>query len=331
MTASLDRARHLDRRGIAFAVTSAVMLGLTPIFGKQAIIAGLHPITTVALRTAGATALLFLVLLIFNRSFFYIYPVGLAGCGLAGVLNGFGSVFFYAGLGRIDANLGQFLFTLYPIFVAGMMFLDGQRTTMLTIIRLTISVAGVLLLTQKNNGAVDLVGVLFMLAAAFLYALHIPINQRVLYEVPAPTVTFYTLLSMVIVVIPVKLITTGLSFSTPKAALQPLLLLTFVTFISRIALFAGVKAIGGVQTALIGLLELLVTVVLAMSFLGETLSLRQWLGAILLVTTLILAAFEPRFKTSRLTRGWLFWLRSPTPQMRQDLYLNDEDNTPDLN
>ncbi len=33
-----------------------------------------------------------------------------------------------------------------------------------------------------------------MLGAAALYALHLPINQRVLYEVPAPTVTLYTLL-----------------------------------------------------------------------------------------------------------------------------------------
>ena len=32
------------------------------------------------------------------------------------------------------------------------------------------------------------------------YALHLLINQRVLYEVPAPTVTFYTLLGMAVTV-----------------------------------------------------------------------------------------------------------------------------------
>ncbi|MDF1498885.1 MAG: DMT family transporter [Anaerolineales bacterium] len=306
-----DRVHRPDRKGIAFAVTSAVMLGLTPVFGKQAILAGLEPLTTVALRTIGAAALLFIVLILFRRQFFYIYPVGLAGCGLAGALNGLGSVFFYAGLGRIDASLGQFLFTLYPIFVAGLMFLDGQRTSRLTFLRLVISVIGVLLLTRKHNGVIDPLGVFLMLMAALLYALHIPINQRVLYEVPAPTVTFYTLISMTLVVIPVKLVATGLDFTPPPAAVQPVLFLTLVTFFSRIALFAGVKAIGGVQTAIIGLLELLVTVVLAMILLNETLSLRQWLGALLLMATLLLAAFEPRAQTSRSNRGWLHWLRPP--------------------
>jgi drug/metabolite transporter (DMT)-like permease len=172
---------------------------------------------------------------------------------------------------------------------------------------------------------VDFLGVIFMLTAALLYALHIPINQRVLYEVPAPTVTFYTLLAMGMVVIPVKLIASGTRFFIPHTAFQPLVLLTLVTFISRIALFAGVKAIGGVQTALIGLLELLVTVVLAMLFLGETLSLRQWTGALLLVTTLILSAFEPPLKSSRFARGWLFWLRPSHPHLQQNITDRDQD------
>ena len=46
-----------------------------------------------------------------------------------------------------------------------------------------------------------MVGAAMMFGAAFLYALHLLINQRVLYEVPAPTVTFYTLLGMSITVL----------------------------------------------------------------------------------------------------------------------------------
>lgn len=313
MRTFIDRILQGGRIGFAFAVTSAVMLGLTPVFGKQAILAGMDPLTTVAMRTIGASAMLFLALVFFRRKYFYIYPLGLAGCALAGLLNGLGSVCFYVGLGRIDASLGQFLFTLYPVFVAGLTYLDGQRTSLLTFWRLLISVLGVFLLTQKNGGGtVDLTGVFFMLAAALLYAVHIPINQRVLYEVPAPTVTFYTLLAMVLVVVPLKFAGSGLEFTTPAAALRPILLLTIVTFVSRLALFAGVKAIGGVQTSLIGLLELLVTVVLARLLLHESLTLLQWLGALLIVMTLMMAAIDP-IATARHSRGWLHWLRPPMP------------------
>lgn len=309
MSSLIDRTTSPDTKGIAFAISSAVMLGLAPVFGKQAILGGLDPLTTVALRTAGATFLLLISLAFFGSKYFYIYPLGLAGCGIAGLLNGLGSIFFYAALGRIDANLGQFLFTLYPVFVAVLIYLDGQRSSRLTVVRLVISVAAVLLLTQPSNGSVDLVGVLFMLTAALLYALHIPINQRVLYEVPAPTVTFYTLAAMTLVVVPVKLIVSGLSFSIPAHSMQPILFLTLVTFGSRLSLFAGVKAIGGVQTALIGLLELIVTVVMAGILLGESLSPRQWIGASLLVITLFLTALERGTEPARFTRGWLFWLR----------------------
>jgi uncharacterized membrane protein len=40
--------------GIIAALASATFLGFTPIFGKQAIIAGFSPLTTVALRTSAA-------------------------------------------------------------------------------------------------------------------------------------------------------------------------------------------------------------------------------------------------------------------------------------
>ena len=314
MNLLIDRTRGLDARGIAFALSSAIMLGLAPVFGKQAILGGLDPLSTVALRTTGAAILLFVALAFFGTKYFYIFPLGLAGCALAGLFNGLGSVFFYAALGRIDASLGQFLFTLYPIFVAVLVYLDGQRSSRLTVLRLAISGAAVLLLTQQNNGSVDLLGVLFMLIAALLYALHIPINQRVLYEVPAPTVTFYTLAAMTLVVVPIKLILSDFSVSIPGSSMQPLFWLTLVTFGSRLALFAGVKAIGGVQTALIGLLELIVTVVMAGILLGESLSARQWLGALLLVITLLLTVFERETQPTRFTRGWLFWLR-PSAQM----------------
>jgi hypothetical protein len=37
----------------------------------------------------------------------------------------------------------------------------------------------------------------------------------------------------------------------------------------------------------------------------------QWIGAVLLIATLILTAFEEELETSRFARGWLFWLRPP--------------------
>jgi len=301
----------MRRRGAGFAAASAILLGMTPVLGKQAIQAGLAPVAVVAARTAGAAAVLFLVVAIFRRKDLYIYPLGLVGCLLAGGLNGLGSLLYYTGLARLDAGLAQLLFSLYPVFVAVILFLDGQRYTALTLARLGLSLPAVYLLTRSAGEPVDPAAAALMLGAGLLYALHIPINQRVLYEVPAPTVTLYTLLAMTAVVGPAFLFARPELPADLRPVAGPLLALTGVTFLSRLALFAGVKRIGGLQTSLLGLAELLVAVVLAHLWLRESLSASQWAGAALLAGALLLAVLDPGEHLARRGRGWLHWLTPP--------------------
>jgi drug/metabolite transporter (DMT)-like permease len=92
----------------------------------------------------------------------------------------------------------------------------------------------------------------------------------------------------------------------------PVIGLTFVTFFARLALFLGVKHIGGMQTALLGLSELLVAIVFSHIWLGESLTLVQWLGAAGLAVSLLLARTDvtPPFPKSH-SGGWLSWIRPP--------------------
>jgi drug/metabolite transporter (DMT)-like permease len=289
-------------------VAAAVLQGLAPVLGKLALRAGIGPFSLVAARTTGAAGLLLIVVLIFRRRYLFIYPLGLAGCAIAGILNGLGSILFYSGLARLDASLAQLLFALYPIVVAFLLYLDGLRHTRLTLISLVLSIPAVILLTWLPRTAIDPLGVALMLGAGALYALHIPVNQRVLYEVPAPTVTLYTLLAMTAVVLPAHFLSPSRTTTLPTGALYPLLGLTVVTFLSRLTLFAGVKSIGGMRTSLIGLGELLVTLSLGLLWLGERLRPQQWAGALLLIAALILAGRGQPPTVPPRDRGWLDWL-----------------------
>lgn len=299
-------------KGINAALTSALFLGFTPIFGKLSILFGMPPLAVVALRTLFACVLLFIVVLIYNKKFLFIYPAGLFGCLLAGSINGIGSLLFYTALGRLEASLGQIIYSLYPLFVAIWLCLDHQLPSKLTVVRLLMVLPALYLLI--GQGPIDLAGVGMMLLASALYALHLPINQRVLFDMPAPTVTLYTLLAMSLVVLPTFLISH--LFITPSAistassqAWGALLGLTFVTFLSRLTLFLGVKHLGGLQTALLGLGELLITVIFSHLWLNEKLSLYQWLGFLLLVVSLSLVALEKTALNKPGTGGWLYWLR----------------------
>lgn len=302
--------RDARARGISIAAASAIFLGLTPIFGKQAILSGSPALAVVAIRTLGAALILVIGMAIFRRQYFYIYPLGFLGCLLAGILNGVGSLLFYLALARLEAGLAQLLYSLYPLFVAILLYADGLRYTRITFLRLGLSIAALVLLSSAAVESVDPLGIVLMLGASFLYALHIPINQRVLYEAPAPTVTLYTMLAMTAIVLPVYALFQAPA-PIPEASFLPLALLTIVTILSRVTLFAGVKSIGGLDAALIGVLEIFVTLLLAHILLGESLSPGQWLGAGLLILSLLLA--RPDKQPDSRGRGWLHWLLPPDP------------------
>jgi drug/metabolite transporter (DMT)-like permease len=149
-----------------------------------------------------------------------------------------------------------------------------------------------------------------MLIAAALYALHLPINQRVLYDVPAPTVTVYTLLAMSMIVVPAYLIFDR-SWPTVTVPWSPVLALTAVTFFSRLMLFLGVKYIGGMQTALLGLGELLVAILFSHLLLEESLTTLQWAGTVGLSLSLLLVWFESPPSQPVHSHGLLSWLQPP--------------------
>jgi len=148
-----------------------------------------------------------------------------------------------------------------------------------------------------------------MLIGSALYALHLPINQRVLYEAPAPTVTLYTLISMSMVVIPAYFIFDRQPLPI-DTSWQPVIGLTLVTFLSRLTLFLGVKHIGGMQTALLGLGELIITVAFGYLWLGDSLSLWQWIGVVGLMASLLLVRYEKK-ELKKGASGWLNWIRPP--------------------
>ncbi|MBK9601907.1 MAG: DMT family transporter [Anaerolineales bacterium] len=297
--------------GVLAALSSAAFLGLAPVLGKLAITLGFTPFAVVALRTGFAAGILLLAISLFTPHYLYIFPVGLFGCMLAGIINGLGSLLYYLALQRLHANVGQLLYSLYPFFVALWLILDHQPPSRLTLFRISLATIAVMLLTSTPKQEIDLVGVAMMIGAAILYAMHLPINQRVLYEVPAPTVALYTLLSMSAVVVPAYLIFDR-AWPTENVPWLPVIGLTFATVFSRIALFLGVKKIGGMQTALLGLAELLIAIIFSDIWLGENLTLLQWLGAIGLGLSLTLVMYEntPAPAYSKKT-GWLSWIRSP--------------------
>ena len=282
-----------QRWGILCTVMASFFLGWAPILGKLALRSGVTPFTLVAFRTLVAALLIWLLFLILWRREIVISWHGLIGCISVGAVNGFGSLLYYTSLSRLDASRASLLNTLYPLWVVLFLFAAGQPLTRLTLARLALSMLGMLLLTRVGPGEPDWLGLALMLASAATYGWHLVLGQWVLAGVPSRTATLYVLTTMACVVGLARTLQGRPVEPLSAAAWLPILALGLTTTLSRLAMFTALQRVGGVETSLVGLLELCVSLLLAFLLLGERLTLLQWAGAGLLVVSLILIARDP--------------------------------------
>lgn len=296
-----------QRTNMMAALLSPVFLGMAPVFGKLALRGGADPFTVAAVRTSLAAGLLWILYLIVWREYLYIYPAGFLGCAVVGTINGVGSLFYYNGLSRLDASMSQLLNGTYLIFVVLLVRLGGQSLTWRTGLRVLLAVLGLLFITGGVRGEIDWLGVGLMLGNALLFAGTVVLSQRVLWEMPAQTVTLYVITVMALVVVMARVAYDLRWLPQTAGAMWAIAGLTISTALSRLTLFAGVKNLGSLQTTLLAITELAVAVGLSFLFLGESLTGIQWAGVTALVASLLL---QGRAFSAQAARGAI-----PLPNM----------------
>lgn len=275
--------------GVIAAVSTPIFLGMAPVFGKLALQAGTDPFSVAALRTMLAVLLLWSIYLIWFRRYIFIYPAGLIGCIVIGAINGIGSLFYYSGLGVLDASLVQLLNGMYLPLAVVLSWLGGQNLDRRTLLRVMMAMLALMMITGFSASSIEWGGVGFMIGSALMFAGTLILSQYVLYEMPAPTVTLYTLTTMGVVVSMVWLaVGEPISQEVLELALPPIFLLGVSTALSRLAMFAGVKFLGGQQTAFLAITEIGVALTLAFAILGDRLTAMQWLGVGILGVSLVL-------------------------------------------
>jgi len=287
------------KRGMFITLLSTVCFGLAPIFGKLAYRAAVTPFTLAALRTVIAVALLWFFYIIFWPQAIPIRWRSLLGCVGMGVTNGVGSLLYYTGLARLDASLTQLLWTFYPIWVFIFLSAAGHPISRLALLRLGLALLGVYLLSYTGASPTDWLGIMLILSASACYGWHLVLGQWTLAELDSRTVTLYTLTAMATVVTIARLATGTPWTPISREGWTAILLLALIpTALARLLVFTGLRRLGGVQTSLLGVAELLVTLLLAYLLLGERLFPRQWIGGGLLVTSVLLIGRESSLEVS---------------------------------
>ena len=251
---------------IGATLAATILSGFAPILGKFAYRAGVAPFTLVALRTALAAGLLWAFYLLVWRRYIRIPWRLLPGCIGMGVANGLGSLLYYSGLSRLDASLAHLLYAMYPFWVFIFLSAAGHAVSRLALVRLALVLVSVVLLTWQGAGLIDLLGVTLMIGGGALYGWHLVLGQWSLADVDSRTVTLYSLTTMAVVV--------GIAWLFEPHPTAPIstqgwmtivLLAIFPTALARLLVFAGLKRLGGFQTSLLSIAEVLVAVSAAFS------------------------------------------------------------------
>ncbi len=275
--------------GIAAALLTPVFLGMAPVLGKLANNAGALPFTVAAIRTIIAVAILWVVYLLFFRKYIFIYPAGLSGCIIIGAINGIGSLFYYSGLNLLDASLAQLINGMYLVFALLLVRIGGERITIRVWIRVLLALTGLIVITGFGSGYVNTLGVGLMLGNALMFAGTVIFSQYVLFEMPAPTATLYILTTMAVIVTMAWLpVAEPFTSATATAIITPIFLLGLTTALSRLLLFASVKFMGSLQSAITALSEIGMALLLAYIVLDERLTPTQWAGVACLSASLLL-------------------------------------------
>lgn len=289
MTSVVPARPGSARAGIALVAMSGASFGALAIFAKIAYASGADPLTVLAVRFVLAGT----CMVVLMRAGGHTFPRGKTLVAL-GLLGGIGYVaqslaYFYA-LTMASAALVALLLYLYPAIVAVLAaVVFGHRLTRVKVVAVVVALAGTALTVGGLGGGQPL-GVVLGVGSGVAYAIYILLSSRVAPRagaIPAATVVMLSCAAVLVVVTAAR----GPAFPSAAAGWLAIAALALIsTVVAIVAFFAGLERIGPAEASTVSTTEPVVTVALAALVLGETVSVVQVLGGVLILTAVVVLA-----------------------------------------
>ncbi|MCB5190692.1 DMT family transporter [Methylobacillus arboreus] len=287
--------------GVLFALLSAVGFSAKAIFVKLAYIEPVDAVTLLALRMAFSVP--FFVLAMFwgredgaamrSHDWLAVLVLGLVGYYLASFLD-------FLGLQYISAGLERLILFLYPTMVVLISALVFRKRIGRTIwIALLLSYVGIVLVfvhdfSMGSEGL--LLGGSLVFASALAYAIYLVGAGHTIARIGAMRFTAYAMTVACLACIVQFLVTHPLTALQQSGRIYGLTIAMALlsTVLPAFALAAAMRRIGSMQTSMIGALGPVATIYLAYVFLGEQLSLIQFLGSVLVLAGVMMISLRKR-------------------------------------
>jgi len=284
-----------ETRGLVLVLVSAVAYGTLPVLAKLAYGTGIRPPALLAARFAIASALF--ALLTRRKAPPWRERLRLWGLGLVFVTNTFT---YFTALETVPAATVALLIYSYPVIVTLLAALAGLEVLRLrSLVSAVLAFAGCAF-TASGPVAVG-AGVGFALVTAVIYATYIVLGTRFGTGVPAETAALHVAQVCAAAYIPWALLDGRGIPADPWPWLLVVAIAVVPTVIALRTFLSGLARIGPARAAVLSSLEVVVTMALSLTLLGERLGPRQWLGAALILGGVVLqnlGALRPLARTA---------------------------------
>lgn len=260
----------------------------TPL-SRHAILIGMSPTNLLLGRMVISVVLLGIFFILNKSAHTKIDRRGMLVVGVVGVCNGISTMTFYESLRFLDASMAIMIFAANPVVVLGLLALRGEKFTYRQLVRVGLALGGVYLLARPGGG-VSLIGVLLVLATIAIFSVQMVGVQWYLQEYDSGAVTFYIAAMATLVTFAWWRIQGEVWYVAGAQGWLTIILVAVVsTVLARLCFYKAIQKLGSGQMSLLMPTEMLLAVIWSLLFLGERLTLVQWLGASLILISAVLA------------------------------------------
>lgn len=273
-------------KGYSLGVIAAASYGTNPLFALPLLGAGIDAFSVLFLRYLFAIPMLALMMVARGRGF------GLSKCQVLplvvlGLLMALSSLTLYISYAYIGAAIASTLLFIYPILVTVIMTVCfHERVTWLTVLCIVLATTGIGLLYRGDDGAVlNPYGLLLVFLSALSYAIYlVTVNRGELKEIPTLKLTLYVIIfGLFLFAFRFQIGTFSILCDNPLLWLSAFCMALFPTAVSLICTSSAIQKIGSTPVAILGAVEPVTAVAIAILIFNELLTPRLAIGMLLVI------------------------------------------------
>lgn len=282
--------------GYLLGALAGATYGTNPLFALPLLGAGVDAFSVLFMRYAFAIPILAVMMVARGRGFGL--RRGQVGPLIAlGLLMAASSLTLYLSYAYIGAAIASTLLFIYPILVTVIMALCyRERTSLLTVLCILLATAGIALLYRGDGGAtLNLTGLLLVFLSALSYAVYLVwVNRPGIREIPTLKLTLYVIFfGIFLFAFRFDVHTFTVLSERPMLWLAAFSMALFPTALSLLCTSAAIQRIGSTPVAILGALEPVTAVGIAVLLFGEALTPRLAIGMLMVITAVTLIIGGP--------------------------------------